>query len=122
MKIKRFNDSLENPALVDATIDTPLPASGEVLIRVQAAAVTPTELSWYPTTHAKSGDARRGAIPGHEFSGVISALGDGVTGVALGDEVYGMNDWFADSKTSQLDAYRSRLFTDQHLNGMAGVV
>jgi hypothetical protein len=57
--------------------------------------------------------------------------------VALGDEVYGLNDWFADGataefyltrpewiapETSQLDANRSRLFTDQHLNGMAGII
>ena len=36
MKIMRFNDSAETPALVDATIDKPLPMSGEVLIRVQS--------------------------------------------------------------------------------------
>jgi NADPH:quinone reductase-like Zn-dependent oxidoreductase len=101
MKIMRFNDSAETPALVDATVDKPLPMSGEVLIRVKAAGVTPTELSWYTTTHRKSGDPRRGAIPGHEFSGVVAALGDGVTGVALGDEVYGMNDWFADGATAE---------------------
>jgi NADPH:quinone reductase-like Zn-dependent oxidoreductase len=101
MKIMRFNDSAEAPALVDATTDTPHPIAGEVLIRVQAAGVTPTELSWYPTTHAKSGEPRRGAIPGHEFSGVVTTLGDGVAGVALGDEVYGMNDWFADGATAE---------------------
>jgi NADPH:quinone reductase-like Zn-dependent oxidoreductase len=101
MKIMRFNDSLEAPALVNATTDTPPPTSEEVLIRVRAAGVTPTELTWYPTTHAKSGDPRRGAIPGHEFSGVVIALGDGVTGVTLGDEVYGMNDWFADGATAE---------------------
>jgi NADPH:quinone reductase-like Zn-dependent oxidoreductase len=101
MKIMRFNDSAEAPALLNATTDAPLPMPGEVLIRVKAAGVTPTELSWYPTAHSKSGDPRRGAIPGHEFSGVVTALGDGVTGVALGDEVYGMNDWFADGATAE---------------------
>jgi NADPH:quinone reductase-like Zn-dependent oxidoreductase len=54
MKIMLFNDSPEAPALVNATIDAPLPASGEVLIRVKAAGVTPTELSWYPTTHTEA--------------------------------------------------------------------
>src|ERR1700761_5029411 len=101
MKIMRLNDSLEAPALLSATVETPLPMSGEVQIRVEAAGVTPTELSWYPTTHTQSGDQRRGAIPGHEFSGVVTALGDGVTGLALGDEVYGMNDWFADGATAE---------------------
>jgi NADPH:quinone reductase-like Zn-dependent oxidoreductase len=101
MKIMRFNDSVDAPSLAETTVDTPLPGPGEVLIRVQAAGVTPTELSWYPTTHTQSGDQRRGAVPGHEFSGVVSALGDGVTGVALGDEVYGLNDWFADGATAE---------------------
>jgi NADPH:quinone reductase-like Zn-dependent oxidoreductase len=101
MKVMRFNDSAEVPSLVEATVDTPVPTSGEVLIRVRAAGVTPTELSWYPTTHTKSGDQRHGAIPGHEFSGVVTALADGVTGVAFGDEVYGMNDWFADGATAE---------------------
>jgi NADPH:quinone reductase-like Zn-dependent oxidoreductase len=101
MKIMRFNDSVDAPSLAEATIDTPLPRPGEALIRVQAAGVTPTELSWYPTTHTQSGDPRRGAVPGHEFSGVVSALGDGVTGLALGDKVYGLNDWFADGATAE---------------------
>jgi NADPH:quinone reductase-like Zn-dependent oxidoreductase len=101
MKIMRLNDSAEAPALVGATIETPRPASGEVLVRVHAAGVMPTELLWYPTTHTKSGDQRRGAVPGHEFSGVVTALGGGVTGVAEGDEVYGMNDWFTEGATAE---------------------
>ena len=36
------------------------------------------------------------AVPGHEFSGVITAIGKGVQDFDVGDEVYGMNDWFAD--------------------------
>jgi hypothetical protein len=30
---------------------------------------------WYPTTHKKSGTVRVGGVPGHEFSGVIAAMG-----------------------------------------------
>jgi NADPH:quinone reductase-like Zn-dependent oxidoreductase len=101
MKILRFNDSAESPRLIEATVDIPQPTSGELLVRVHAAGVTPTELLWYPTTHAKDGDPRLGAIPGHEFSGVVAALGGGVTGVDVGDEVYGMNDWFADGATAE---------------------
>jgi Alcohol dehydrogenase GroES-like domain len=36
------------------------------------------------------------AVPGHEFSGVITAIGKDVQDFEIGDEVYGMNDWFAD--------------------------
>ena len=66
-----------------------------------AAAVTPTELLWYPTTHTKSGTARVRTVPGHEFSGVITAIGKDVQDFEVGDEVYGMNDWFADGATAE---------------------
>ncbi len=101
MKAMRLDDSHQGPALVETNIDTPHPGPGELLIRVHAAGVTPTELRWYPTTHTKTGNRRIGAIPGHEFSGVVIAFGGDVTSVAVGQEVYGMNDWFADGATAE---------------------
>jgi len=71
------------------------------LVEVRAAGVTPTELLWYPTSFTKTGEAREHAVPGHEFSGVISALGEGVEGFKVGDAVYGMNDWFIDGATAE---------------------
>ena len=87
--------------LLPAEMAKPEPREGEVLIRVQAAGVTPTELLWYTTTHTKDGAARTNTVPGHEFSGVIAALGQQVQGFKVGDEVYGMNDWFADGATAE---------------------
>ena len=72
-----------------------------MLVRVRAAGVTPTELLWYPTTHTPDGKPRRNAVPGHEFSGVVAALGPGSTGFEIGQEVYGMNSWFADGATAE---------------------
>jgi NADPH:quinone reductase-like Zn-dependent oxidoreductase len=80
--------------LVPADVEAPQPPRGEVLIRVHAVGVTHTELLWQPTTHTKSGGNRRHAIPGHEFSGTIAAVGAGADRV-VGEEVYGMNDWYA---------------------------
>jgi NADPH:quinone reductase-like Zn-dependent oxidoreductase len=40
-------------------------------------------------------------VPGHEFSGVVEALGGGVTNVRTGEAVYGMNDWFADGAMAE---------------------
>lgn len=79
----------------------PNPAGNQLLIKVKAAGVTPTELSWYPTTHAKDGSARLGAIPGHEFSGVVMSIGSDVEGFAVGDEVYGINNWFEQGATAE---------------------
>lgn len=87
--------------LVKEEIPEPRPGSDEVLVRVCAAGVTPTELSWSPTTHRKDGEKRNRAVPGHEFSGVIATLGERVEGFAVGQEVYGMNDWFPDGAMAE---------------------
>jgi NADPH:quinone reductase-like Zn-dependent oxidoreductase len=101
MKVMRFNDDLEAPALLGATIPVPQPADGELLIKVRAAGVTAPELRWYPTTHTRDGSKRTGAIPGHEFSGTVEDVGSGVDSVYLGRSVCGMNDWFADGATAE---------------------
>jgi NADPH:quinone reductase-like Zn-dependent oxidoreductase len=94
-------NAADPPQLREQDVATPQPGPGELLIQVHAAGVTPTELQWYPTSHTKTGVARSRPVPGHEFSGVISAMGDGVDGLHIGDEVYGMNDWFADGATAE---------------------
>ncbi len=101
MKVMRYNDSAAAPALTAGEAPIPQPGPGQLLIRVHAAGVTPTELLWYPTTHALDGGVRRGAIPGHEFSGVIEAVGAEVDPQQIGREVFGMNDWFADGATAE---------------------
>jgi len=87
--------------LAEASAPVPVPGESELLIRVCAVGVTPTELLWYPTTNTKTGEARMGAIPGHEFSGVIAAVGPGVEGFAAGQEVFGLNDWFDEGATAE---------------------
>jgi len=101
MKVMRFNDSAETPALIAGESPIPRPQRGELLIRVMAAGVTPTELQWYPTTHTKEGGVRMGAIPGHELSGVIEEVGEGVAADQIGREVFGMNDWFSEGATAE---------------------
>ena len=101
MKAMRINDAQPGPLLIAATLTQPQPGDDELLIRVRAAGVTTTELLWYPTTHTKTGEVRKGAVPGHEFSGVIAALSNGTDGFNVGDEIYGMNDWFADGATAE---------------------
>src|SRR3954466_8105940 len=74
---------------------TPRPGAGEILVRVRAAAVTPTELLWAPTWTTRAGGPRPFPIvPGHEFSGEVRGVGPGVNDVAVGEAVFGMNDWF----------------------------
>ncbi|MFG2447499.1 NADP-dependent oxidoreductase [Nocardia fluminea] len=67
-------------------VDKPTPGPAEVLIRVHAAGVNPTD-SW----HRGSGGLFGTITPlGWDVSGVVEAVGLGVTRFAPGDEVFGM--------------------------------
>ncbi len=100
MKAMEVNSAKQGPLLLATTLPQPQPAGEEILIRVRTSGVTPSELAWYPTTHTKQGTARTHAVPGHEFSGMIAALGEGAKDFKAGGEVDGMNDWFADGSTA----------------------
>src|SRR5436309_15496418 len=102
MKATRLHAGGDPGALRFEDAPVPRPGPGEVLVRVRAAAVTPTELLWAPTWATRDGAPRPlPVIPGHEFSGGVAALGEGVTAVGLGESVYGMNDWFADGAQAE---------------------
>ncbi|GIK96462.1 MAG: zinc-dependent alcohol dehydrogenase [Alphaproteobacteria bacterium] len=67
------------------TLPIPAPGPGEILIRVTACGVCHSDL------HAIDGDWTPGPvlplIPGHEVTGTVAALGDGVDGFAPGERV-----------------------------------
>ncbi len=102
MRAMRFSKTEAGVAEFNATeIPRPKPSAGEVLVRVHAAGVTATELIWYPTTHTKDGSIRKNAIPAHEFSGVIAEVGSDVHDFQIGQEIYGVNDWFGDGALAE---------------------
>jgi NADPH:quinone reductase-like Zn-dependent oxidoreductase len=101
MKAMQVRESSQGLTLYAAQAPQPTPGSEDVLIRVYAAGVTTTEIGWYPTTHQKSGEIRLNAIPGHEFSGIVAAIGSNVKDLSIGQDIYGMNDWFADGATAE---------------------
>lgn len=71
--------------VIDAAEPTPGP--GEVLIRIAAAGICGTDMAiydWAPRMQARVAPPR---ILGHEATGRIEVLGDGVAGLALGDRV-----------------------------------
>jgi len=98
----RLNARGAPDGLVYEDAPAPRPGEGEVLIRVHAAGIIRTELSWVPTWTMRTGEPRSlPVIPGHEFSGEIAALGAGVKGVDVGDLVYGLNDWHRDGAQAE---------------------
>jgi len=82
-------------ALVAGEIPRPKPQAGEVLVKVHATSVMPTELQWFTTFNLPFGEPRPYPIVlSHEFSGVVESVGAKVNGFNVGDEVFGLNDWF----------------------------
>ncbi|MCM2423697.1 NADP-dependent oxidoreductase [Streptomyces sp. RKAG293] len=67
-------------------VERPEPGPAEVLVRVHAAGVNPTD-SWHRATGGLAGTVIR---LGWDVSGVVEAVGPGVTTLAPGDAVFGM--------------------------------
>ncbi|GAB3825917.1 NADP-dependent oxidoreductase [Dactylosporangium cerinum] len=67
-------------------VDRPEPGTSEVLVRVHATGVNPTDL-WHRATGGLLGTPVR---LGWDVSGVVEEVGLGVTWLRPGDEVYGM--------------------------------
>ena len=104
MKAVRLHSRGGPEQLVYEDAPLPDPAAGEVRVRVFAAGITPTELTWDATYQTPDGRDRLPSIPGHDVSGVVEALGRGVTGVSPGDAVYGLIDFPRDGSAAEFVA------------------
>jgi len=89
--------------------DAPLPEvrNGDVLVRVRATGITPTELTWDESYQNADGTARIPGIPGHEVAGVVERLAPDVTDFRPGDEVYGLADFPRDGAAAEFAAVRA---------------
>src|SRR3954464_5810613 len=108
MRALRAHEQGGPESLVEEEAGTPSPGIGDVLVRVHAASFTPNELGWPSTWVDRAGRDRRPSIPGHEVSGVVTALGYGTTAVAVGDAVYGLTDWYRDGAAAEYVAVEAR--------------
>ena len=79
----------ENPVGVDALnwkeIPTPVPQSGQVLIRIEAASLNFPDLLIVQNKYQMKPDLP--FVPGSEYAGVIEALGEGVKHLKVGQSV-----------------------------------
>jgi NADPH:quinone reductase-like Zn-dependent oxidoreductase len=65
-------------------------------------------MGWPSTWVDRAGKDRAPIIPAHEMSGVVTALGYGTTGAAIGDAVYGLTDWYRDGAAAEYVAVEAR--------------
>lgn len=82
--LSQYNGPLEYTPL-----PRPEPAAGQVLVRVAASGLNPLDIK------IRAGEAAHAQHPlplvlGIDLAGTVEALGDGVGGFAVGDNVYGM--------------------------------
>jgi NADPH:quinone reductase-like Zn-dependent oxidoreductase len=66
----------------------PSPGHGEVVVRIRAANVNPTDIAVRSGQHPRS--PQPPFVPGWDLAGEVAAAGDGVEGFAPGDRVVGM--------------------------------
>jgi len=93
MKAIRLHKRGGPEQLVFEDAPVPEPKADEARVRVHAAAITPTELTWPATYKFPDGRERLPSIPAHEVSGVVEALGSDATEVGIGEAVYGLIDF-----------------------------
>ena len=88
-----------DPGKIEARDDAtrPAPASGEVLIAVEACGICGSDLHMYRNNSYRHSLVRATPegydVPGHEFAGRIAELGEGVEGWAVGEKVVGVTGY-----------------------------
>ncbi len=81
----------EGAAPAPQDIDEPrAPGAGEVLVRVQASSINPLDGAVAAGMLAQMGLPHEYPVTlGRDFAGTVEQIGDGVTGIQAGDEVFG---------------------------------
>ena len=85
MKAIRYSRFGGPEVMVLAELPDPRPGPGQIRIAVRAAGVNP--IDWKMRSGTRGGDLPQ--TTGREVAGVVDELGDRVTDVAVGDEVFG---------------------------------
>jgi NADPH:quinone reductase len=67
----------------------PKPGAGQALVRMSAAALNPFDLKLITGAMREMVPIQFPYVPGMDGAGTVAALGEGVEGVAVGDEVFG---------------------------------
>jgi NADPH:quinone reductase-like Zn-dependent oxidoreductase len=80
-------------------VPRPVPGHGQVVVRVKAAGINPGEASIRAGLLHERWPATFPSGQGSDLAGVVDEVGDGVTGVAVGDEVIG----FTHDRASQAE-------------------
>lgn len=98
-KAVRFDRYGEIDVLQVVDVERPVPASGQVLVKVKAAGINPGEDSIRKGVFAERWPATFPSGQGSDLAGIVAAVGESVQGFAVGDEVIG----FTNNRASQAE-------------------
>ncbi len=107
MKAIRVHSRDGTKAIVFEEAPVPRIGPGEALVRVHAAAITPTEFTWNSTFTTADGKDRLPTIPSFEVSGTVEDVARDVRDVAKGDAVYGLLNFWRDGAAAEYVAVRA---------------
>ena len=97
----RFDRYGDRDVLYLAEVPVPEPAAGEVLVAVRAAGINPGEAAIRQGLMRESYPGTLPSGQGSDLAGVVAALGEGVTGFGIGDEVLGYS-WQRSSQATHV--------------------
>jgi NADPH:quinone reductase-like Zn-dependent oxidoreductase len=92
MRAVRFEQYGETDVLQVVEVPDPVPGADEVLVRVRATSINPGEAKIRDGSLHDRLPATFPSGQGSDVAGVVEAVGDGVGGFAVGDEVIGWTD------------------------------
>jgi NADPH:quinone reductase-like Zn-dependent oxidoreductase len=98
-KAVRFDQYGGIDVLQVVDVERPAPGPGQVLVNVKAAGINPGEASIRKGLLANRWPATFPSGQGSDLAGVVAAIGEGVQGFAVGDEVIG----FTNKRASQAE-------------------
>jgi NADPH:quinone reductase-like Zn-dependent oxidoreductase len=95
---------------------------GQIRIKVRAASVNPADWKFVSGMYAQGKPLEGTGYPGYDAAGVVDEVGEGVTDVAVGDDVFGRGD-HTQAEYAVLDAWaRKPPSVDWAVAAAAGVV
>ncbi|RKH41668.1 NADP-dependent oxidoreductase [Corallococcus sicarius] len=92
MKAITFSEYGGPEVLHVTPLPEPVPGPGQVRIRVRVAGVNPVDAKLRSGLMSKQIPLSLPAIPGSDVAGTVDAVGEGVTALSVGDEVFGWAD------------------------------
>jgi NADPH:quinone reductase-like Zn-dependent oxidoreductase len=107
MRAVRIHSRAGPEALVYEDAPVPKITKGDALIKVHAAAITPTEFTWNSTFTTADGKDRLPVVPSFEVSGSVQEVAPDVSDLSVGDAVHGLLDFWRDGAAAEYVAARA---------------